>query len=64
MDLSTRTLIRFDVPPLRVDPLQQQLFFGHLGRMILILRVNRIYLIEQREKATKLIKFLESKYHL
>lgn len=64
MDLYTRTLIRFDVPPLRVDPLQQQLFFGHLGRMMLILRVNRDYMIQQKEKATTLIQFLEKRYNL
>ncbi|MFN5427818.1 MAG: hypothetical protein ACK5BO_07260 [Bacteroidota bacterium] len=64
MDLNTRTLIRFDVPPLRVDPLQQQLFFGQLGRMILILRANRDYMIQQKEKATTLIQFLEKRYNL
>ncbi|MCA6488391.1 MAG: hypothetical protein IM534_11045 [Chitinophagaceae bacterium] len=64
MDLNTRTLIRFDVPPLRVDPLQQQLFFGQLGRMMLILRANRDYMIQQKEKATTLIQFLEKRYNL
>lgn len=64
MDLSTRTLIRFDVPPLRVDPLQQQIFFGHLRRMILILRVNRDYMNQQKDKATTLIQFLEKRYNL
>ena len=64
MDLYTRTLLRFDVPPLRVDPLQQQLFFGQLGRMMLILRANRDYMIQQKEKATTLIQFLEKRYNL
>jgi hypothetical protein len=64
MDLNTRTLIRFDVPPLRVDPLQQQLFFGQLGRMILILRANRDYMNQQKDKATTLIQFLEKRYNL
>jgi hypothetical protein len=64
MDLNTRTLIRFDVPPLRVDPLQQQLFFGQLGRMMLILRANRDYMNQQKDKATTLIQFLEKRYNL
>ena len=64
MDLYTRTLLRFDVPPLRVDPLQQQLFFGQLGRMMLILRANRDYMIQKKEKATTLIQFLEKRYNL
>ncbi|MFN9665998.1 MAG: hypothetical protein ACK57C_05325, partial [Bacteroidota bacterium] len=64
MDLSRRTLVRFDVPPLRVDALQQQIFFGHLGRMMLILRVNRDYMNQQKDKATNLIQFLEKRYNL
>lgn len=64
MDLYTRTLLRFDVPPLRVDPLQQQLFFGQLGRMMLILRANRDYMNQQKDKATTLIQFLEKRYNL
>ena len=64
LDLSKRKLLRKDLPPLSIQPAQLQLFFGHLGRSLLILRVNREYLTQQKEKATGLIIFLEKKYNL
>ena len=64
LDLSKRKLLRKDLPPLSIQPAQLQLFFGHLARSLLILKVNREYLIQQKEKATGLIIFLEKKYNL
>jgi len=64
LDLSKRIFLRKDLPPLSIQPAQLQIFFGHLGRALLILRVNRGYLIQQKEKATGLIVFLEKKYNL
>ena len=64
LDLSKRKLLRKDLPPLSIQPAQLQLFFGHLGRSLLILRFNREYLTQQKEKATGLIIFLEKKYNL
>jgi hypothetical protein len=64
LDLSKRKLLKKDLPPLSIQPAQLQLFFGHLGRSLLVLRVNREYLIQQKEKATRLIIYLEKKYNL
>ena len=64
LDLQSRKLLKKELPALTLNPLQLQVFYGKVARMDLILRVNRQYLIEQKEKATNLILFLESKYHL
>jgi hypothetical protein len=64
LDFSSRKFLRTDLPEITYNLAHKKLLIGNLTRTLLLLRVNRIYLIEQREKATKLIKFLESKYHL
>jgi len=64
VDFPKRAIKAVQLPPLNNDKLTNQVFFGILARGILITRVNRSYLIQQRESAELLITFLQSKYNL
>lgn len=64
VDFPNRTVKSVQLPPLNNDKLSKQVFFGILARGILITRVNRNYLIQQKETAEKLISFLQTNYSL
>ena len=64
VDFENREMISNDLPVLNNNKLQNQIFFGSLARGILITRVNRKYLIQQKIRAESLIYFLQSRYNL
>ncbi len=64
VDFKNREVKSNDLPALNNNKLQNQIFFGVLARGILILQVNRFYLIQQKARAEVLISFLQSKYDL
>jgi len=63
-NFTNREIKPIDLPAIRNDLLQKQVFFGSLARGILINRVNRNYLIQQKKRAELLITQLQSKYGL
>ena len=59
-----RTLTDKPVPPLHLTQQTLSVFTGHTTRQVLINQVNRLFVQNQLQKATRLIDFLKKEYHL
>jgi hypothetical protein len=51
-------------PPLTLNAANLQVFFGQVSRNLLLAQVNRRAIIQQKNRAERLIKFLKQEYHL
>ncbi len=64
VDFFNRKVSNKILPPLSLDPQQVQVFFGELARTLLFTQISRRYMADQRNRAERLISFLQQEYNL